>query len=85
MAGGLGTIKGQVYTCPVDAEPLQRYRPGGYHPIHIGDILKEGRYKIIQKLGFGGYSTVWAARDLAWVSLVETKLLPDRRTGRNAM
>jgi len=51
------------HTCDVDAEPLHRYRTGGYHPIRLGDLLKDGRYKIVHKLGWGGYSTVWAARD----------------------
>lgn len=50
--------------CEVDAEPLERYRKGGYHPIHLGDTLKDGRYKILHKLGWGGYATVWLARDL---------------------
>ena len=44
------------------AESLEKYRPGGYHPIMIGDILHE-RYYIVDKLGFGGYSTVWLAQD----------------------
>ena len=44
------------------AEPLEKYRPGGYHPIMVGDILHD-RYRIVDKLGFGGYSTVWLAQD----------------------
>lgn len=48
-------------------EKLSRYKPGGYHPVHLGDLFKDGRYKIINKLGFGGFSTVWLARDLEWV------------------
>lgn len=44
-------------------ETLEEYRPGGYHPIMIGDVLN-GRYHIADKLGFGGYSTVWLARDI---------------------
>ncbi|OKP14466.1 hypothetical protein PENSUB_14078 [Penicillium subrubescens] len=28
----------------------------------IGDVLHD-RYHIVDKLGFGGYSTVWLARD----------------------
>ncbi|KAK2877292.1 hypothetical protein FQN49_001270 [Arthroderma sp. PD_2] len=44
------------------AESLEHYVPGGYHPIMIGDIL-HNRYQIVNKLGFGGYSTVWLARD----------------------
>lgn len=43
-------------------EPLERYRPGGYHPIMIGDML-HGQYHIVDKLGFGGYSTIWLARN----------------------
>ena len=52
-----------LHTCAVDAEPLHRYKKGGYHPIGLGDLLKDGRYRILHKLGWGGYSTVWAARD----------------------
>ncbi len=52
-----------AHTCDVDAEPLHRYRIGGYHPVRLGDVLKAGRYQILHKLGWGGYSTVWAARD----------------------
>ncbi|PKY05286.1 protein kinase [Aspergillus campestris IBT 28561] len=52
-----------LYTATVDAEPLHRYRQGGYHPVALGDCLKAGRYKVLHKLGWGGYSTVWAARD----------------------
>lgn len=45
-----------------DVEDLEKYQPGGYHPVCIGDVL-EGRYRVIHKLGYGGYSTVWLARD----------------------
>jgi serine/threonine-protein kinase SRPK3 len=51
------------YYCEVDAEPLERYHHGGYHPTHLGDILHQGRYKILHKLGWEGYATVWLARD----------------------
>lgn len=44
-------------------ELLGFYRPGGFHPIHLGDIL-HNRYRIINKLGFGSYSTVWLVEDL---------------------
>ncbi|PYH31868.1 kinase-like protein [Aspergillus neoniger CBS 115656] len=44
------------------AESLEKYRPGGYHPVMVGDLLHD-RYRIVDKLGYGGYSTVWLARD----------------------
>lgn len=52
-----------LYISTVDAEPLHRYQQGGYYPIVLGDYLKNRRYKVLHKLGWGGYSTVWAARD----------------------
>lgn len=58
-----------LYSCTIPAEPLHRYRPGGYHPVHLGDSLKDGRYQIIHKLGFGGYSTVWTAKYRKCVSI----------------
>lgn len=50
-------------TCELDAEPLHRYRAGGYHPLHLGDRLKSGRYEVLHKLGWGGYATVWLGKD----------------------
>ncbi|KAK3296636.1 kinase domain-containing protein [Chaetomium fimeti] len=45
-----------------DVEYLEYYIPGGYHPVTIGDVLR-ARYRVVDKLGFGGYSTVWLAQD----------------------
>ena len=46
-----------------DEEDLEDYRPGGYHPVNIGDEFSNGRYVIVRKLGWGHFSTVWLARD----------------------
>lgn len=43
-------------------ERLGSYAPGGYHPVAIDDFL-HNRYRMVDKLGFGGYSTIWLARD----------------------
>lgn len=43
-------------------EKLEDYRPGGYHPVEIGNVF-HGRYRIVHKLGHGSYSTAWLARD----------------------
>lgn len=41
---------------------MERYRPGGYHLVSIGDKLQD-RYRVVHKLGHGGYSITWLARD----------------------
>ncbi|OGM42246.1 hypothetical protein ABOM_009051 [Aspergillus bombycis] len=43
-------------------ERLEKYQPGGYHPISIGDEL-QARYRVVHKLGYGTYSTTWLCRD----------------------
>lgn len=45
-----------------DVETLDRYRPGGYHPVTVGEQLG-GRYSLVHRLGFGSYSTIWLARN----------------------
>ena len=56
-------------------EKLQKYMPGGYHPTMIGDTFQDGRYKIVHKLGHGGFSTVWMARDNQQSRYVALKIL----------
>lgn len=43
-------------------EGTEDYTPGGLHPTHLGDLLG-GRYKVVLKLGHGGFGTVWLCRD----------------------
>ncbi len=45
----------------LEEDPSQ-YRPGGYHPVRVGEMFAD-RYQVIRKLGFGQYSTVWLAHD----------------------
>ncbi|POS77421.1 protein kinase domain-containing protein [Diaporthe helianthi] len=52
-----------VYFPEDDVEDLEQYRPGGYHPTLIDDTFQDGRYTVVHKLGYGGYSTIWLARD----------------------
>jgi hypothetical protein len=44
-------------------ERMRLYRPGGFHPVRLGDTFSDGRYQVHHKLGSGGFATVWLARD----------------------
>ena len=46
----------------VDMEAQKEYRVGGFHPVELGDVLN-ARYRVLRKLGYGCYSTVWLAED----------------------
>ena len=51
-----------VYSYLDDVERHSGYRPGGYHPVVVGDKFND-RYHIVDKLGHGSFSTIWLARD----------------------
>ncbi|KAJ8599279.1 hypothetical protein CTAYLR_006798 [Chrysophaeum taylorii] len=38
------------------------YERGGYHRVAVGDVFKR-RYRVVSKLGWGTYSTVWRCWD----------------------
>jgi hypothetical protein len=52
-----------------------------YYPICIGDVLAH-RYRIEHKLGHGGLSTVWLARDIQGEKDVTLKNYDSREGGR---
>ena len=54
-------------------EGLEDYKIDGYHPVHIGEILLE-RYVIMQKLGYGHFSTAWLALDSKYGNYVAIKI-----------
>ena len=55
------------------AERVEEYKPGGYHPVNIGDILhatnnidrvaSKNSYRVLKKLDSSWRATVWLARD----------------------
>ncbi|KAL2371953.1 CMGC/SRPK protein kinase [Blastomyces gilchristii SLH14081] len=61
-------------------EDVENYRKGGFHPVQLGDAFSHGRYRVLHKLGFGGSSTVWLARDELSQRLVSLKILTAERS-----
>jgi hypothetical protein len=49
-----------------EKEDPDDYSPGGYHPVNIGDLY-HNQYKMVRKLGWGHFSTVWLAWDIRLV------------------
>lgn len=64
-------------------ERIEKYQQGGYHPVQVDDVL-HGRYHIVDKLGHGGYSTIWVASDERTNRLVAVKVGLLARTDRSA-
>ncbi|CAD8101659.1 unnamed protein product [Paramecium sonneborni] len=54
-------------------EGIEDYKIGGYHPVHVGEIL-QNRYVVIQKLGWGHFSTVWLCKDFKFDTYVAIKI-----------
>ncbi|KAI9926334.1 hypothetical protein MW887_004098 [Aspergillus wentii] len=64
-------------------EDVEKYRRGGYHPVQLGDVFNQ-RYRVIGKLAFGQFSTVWLARDQLRQGQVALKILKaDASTNSN--
>jgi serine/threonine-protein kinase SRPK3 len=56
-------------------EDQEDYCKGGYHPVNINDVYDNGRYRIIKKLGWGHFSTVWFAKDEKLNKFVALKIV----------
>ncbi|KAL1962324.1 hypothetical protein VTN77DRAFT_9815 [Rasamsonia byssochlamydoides] len=70
----------RFYPLRTPTEWIEDYRPGKYHPVHLGDTFKNARYKVIRKLGYGSFSTVWLAKDEELHSYVAIKILAASET-----
>lgn len=53
---------------PFEEERLPWYDPNQFYPVRIGEIFNS-KYKVVGKLGYGAYSTVWLCRDVKYVML----------------
>ncbi|CZT49989.1 uncharacterized protein RSE6_10901 [Rhynchosporium secalis] len=68
--GGL-PLYGHMFSDNV--EKIEYYRPDGFHPVKIGDMFNQ--YKVVHKLGYGGFATVWLARDTKEERYVALKIV----------
>jgi serine/threonine-protein kinase SRPK3/serine/threonine-protein kinase SRPK1 len=48
-----------------DDEGEDSYCRGGYHRVQEGDLFNGGRYRVVAKLGWGHFSTVWLCEDMS--------------------
>ena len=56
-------------------EDLEDYERAVITPVHLGDILDgDNRYRVVDKLGLGGYGTVWLCRDTLQSKYVAVKI-----------
>lgn len=70
-----GAFRHPVYEKHDFVEDLETYSDGGYHPVQLGDLFCDGRYRVVHKLGFGSYSTVWLALDSSLNQYVALKII----------
>ncbi|KAF2658701.1 kinase-like protein, partial [Lophiostoma macrostomum CBS 122681] len=54
-----------------------------YFAVQIHDVFKNGRYKVLNKLGFGGFSTIWAAQDNLDDKIVSLKVIRAKESSSN--
>ena len=73
--GKIGVLAEDLEGAENDSEDegIEDYKEGGYHPVFVGECLI-GRYVILQKLGWGHFSTVWMCRDLKYNTFVAIKI-----------
>ncbi|KAF2243251.1 kinase-like protein [Trematosphaeria pertusa] len=57
---------------PLEEERLPWYNPDQFYPVRIGEIL-DSSYKVLGKLGYGAYSTVWLCRNIRDAGFVAIK------------
>lgn len=48
---------------PFEEERLPWYRADQFYPVHIGETFVS-KYRVVGKLGYGAYSTVWLCRNI---------------------
>ena len=61
------------YSSGSDVESIDDYKKDGYHPVFVGETFKN-RYRVLKKLGWGAFSTVWFCHDMHQNKFVAIKV-----------
>jgi len=56
-----------------DDEGADGYRKGGYHVVTVGEVYNN-RYRVLAKLGWGHFSTVWLCQDVSYQRFIAMKV-----------
>jgi hypothetical protein len=78
-----------MYACPIDAQPLDRSRKGGYHLILLGSFLSDGRYKMVDNFDVDGPNgkyqcLVFELLGPSLPEMIETRFSDGRLSGKIA-
>jgi serine/threonine protein kinase len=68
---------------PFEEERLPWYSADQFYPVRIGEMF-ESKYKVVGKLGYGAYSTVWLCRNVQYAILPRLLLHNTDHSNRDA-
>ncbi|KAG6976755.1 hypothetical protein JG688_00001023 [Phytophthora aleatoria] len=66
------------YSSESEEEGESSYKPGGYHPVLVGEVYNS-RFEVLEKLGWGHFSTVWKCLDRQTGAMVAMKVQKSAR------
>ncbi|KAG1710952.1 hypothetical protein DVH05_013672 [Phytophthora capsici] len=66
------------YSSESEEEGESSYKPGGYHRVQVGEVYNS-RFEVLQKLGWGHFSTVWKCLDRQTGAMVAMKVQKSAR------
>ncbi|CAH0475796.1 unnamed protein product [Peronospora belbahrii] len=66
------------YSSESEDEGDSSYKPGGYHRVQIGEVYNR-RFEVLEKLGWGHFSTVWKCLDRQTRNTVAMKVQKSAR------
>ncbi|GMF38347.1 unnamed protein product [Phytophthora fragariaefolia] len=66
------------YSSESEEEGESSYKPGGYHRVQVGEVYNS-RFEVVEKLGWGHFSTVWKCLDRQTGAMVAMKVQKSAR------